>query len=76
MIPDFGIEKSSLKWLDSYLTNRSQVIKINGFTSNLMILNRGAPQGSMLGPLLFILYINSLCNLDIDGKIMQITRHV
>ena len=52
----FGIEASALSWLKSYLSDRSQIICINGSKSTSSKLLSGVPQGSILGPLLFILY--------------------
>lgn len=44
ILPDFGIKNVSLKWFNSYLANRSQIVKINGVFSNHMTLNFGEPQ--------------------------------
>ena len=51
----YGIRGSTHKWFESYLTNRRQFVSINGFESNNTHIRHGVPQGSVLGPLLFII---------------------
>ena len=56
----FGFNLSGIQWVSSYLTNRTQGIYINGIISEPLPVQHGAPQGSVLKQLLFILYINDI----------------
>ena len=56
----YGIRGITLKWFESYLENRTQFVQINKDKSNIDKLRCGAPQGSILGPLLSIIYVNEL----------------
>ena len=58
----YGIHGAALRWFTSYLTGRSQYVEIDGVSSNILLLSTGVPQGSILGPLLFLIYMNDIPN--------------
>ena len=60
----YGIRGALLKWFQSYLTDRKQYVFYNGVASEMEVITCGVPQGSVLGPLLFLLYVNDLPNIS------------
>ena len=66
----YGFRGIVHKWFKSYLSNRKQFITSDGCKSQLMTIRCGVPQGSILGPLLFILYVNDICNVSEQLKLI------
>ena len=57
----YGLKDNELKWFTSYLCNRKQFVSYKTMSSPLLSISTGVPQGSILGPLLFIIYMNDIC---------------
>ena len=59
-----GIRGVAFKWINSYLENRKQSVSFDKYNSDMRNISCGVSQGSILGPKLFILYINDTCNIS------------
>ena len=65
----FGISGSLFCWFSDYLSNRFQQVTVLGKTSNLLPVISGVPQGSILGPLMFLIYVNDLATVSVNSSI-------
>lgn len=66
---NIGIIDSAHRMFESYLSNRTQIVKIDKAQSSPQTITFGVPQGSILGPLMFIIYINGINNLGLSGNL-------
>lgn len=65
-----GIHGDLFRWVKSYVENRSQAVAVQGHTSQYKLITSGVPQGSHLGPLLFIIYINDITKCVNDSNVL------
>ena len=59
-LPMFGLIQTLINWIGSFLSDTSIAVRVDGFLSNLHSINAGVPQGPVISPVLFILFINDL----------------
>ena len=70
-LQSLGVSDVCLPWFVSYLSNRQQSTKVENVRSDSKPISHGVPQGSILGPLLFSVYINNLCDMvELCGTLM------
>ncbi|XP_052755871.1 uncharacterized protein LOC128201816 [Galleria mellonella] len=67
-----GIRGVTLRWFSSYLERRNQIVVVDEHKSNTSYISFGIPQGSILGPTLFSIYMNDLCHLFDDDNNVQV----
>ena len=68
----YGITSTEVKWFFSYLSGRKQVVKFHQETSKFCDITCGVPHGSVLGPILFLLFINEISYFAVEGCVLNI----
>jgi hypothetical protein len=70
-LSNYGIRNVPLTWIKSYLQNREQCVEVSGELSEIKKIKHGVPQGSILGPVLFLIYVNETKSSLTHGNIIQ-----
>ena len=71
----YNFDDNTIKWFDSYLRNRTQYVVLGRKESKMIHIKQGVAQGSVLGPMLYTLYINEMCDVINDHRLCEDDVH-